>query len=153
MNKYLVLIGFDHGDAESGPIYHTAKELIEAESEDEVYRKIDNKYGYGRDDEYCGCSVHLATEDEIKKMEEDERIANEEYEALIKAGLIDPEADKDMWDQYEKDELRKDHLLELADQVEGFHKNWINKDDGILIDTRDMSDEEVLKYMTEYLSR
>lgn len=149
MRKYLVKIGFDNGNAESGPIVNTCTEIIDAESEHDATNKIDNKYGYGRNKSYCGCSVKLATDEEIKEYKEEMRVQEEEYNYLVQAGIIDPDSEKEIAEQYEQDELRRDHLLELADKA-GFYKWLINKDDEVLTDTRDMSDEEVIKYMNEY---
>lgn len=154
MGKYLVKIGFDHGGPEDGPILHTTIDMIEASSEKDAENQINNKYGYGRDDSYCGCSAKLATEDEIFQWECEMTEAKEEYKALVDAGIIDPEEDEAMWKEYEEDEKRRDYLLKLADTLDNpsVIKWSINRDDEILIDTRNMSDNQILDYMRKYVA-
>lgn len=89
MAKYYITMGFDSGDAESGPIVHTAIDIIEANSEEDAMSKIEDYYK--NDITYCGGYARLATDEEVNEYEEEMKRAEEEFQYMVKMGFIDPE--------------------------------------------------------------
>lgn len=151
MTKFLVKIGFDNGGAESGPIVHTATEIVEAVDAHDAERKINNKYGYGRDSAYCGCSINELTPEKLSQIEEEQKLADEMYQSAIESGALVVDDMDEYWKEVEKLEQTKDKLIEAVDEyfstIMSKLKWKINVDDKIVEDLKDKSEDYIKEYL------
>lgn len=114
---YVVRFGWDEGGPESGPIIKSDEVVIKARSKQDAEAKVLSKMR-GLD----GASAHLASQQEIDDFVEYIRDANDEYDAMVEAGLIDPDLDAEMNEALDPDRFKK----MSADQLRDYYYSYVD---------------------------